>query len=95
MFDTIANTDRRIFSFGLPLILRQSSFFIKGQLDRLFIYEQYTKAELGVYSAGVQVAAVLPIVLMALNKAIVPYYYQGLKEKKLSLQSIKKYTLFV
>lgn len=83
-----------IFSFGIPLILHQSSFFIKGQLDRLFIYEQYTKAELGIYSAGIQVAAVLPIVLMALNKAIVPYYYQGLKEKKLSIQSIKKYTLF-
>lgn len=83
-----------IFSFGIPLILHQSSFFIKGQLDRLFIYEQYTKAELGIYSAGVQVAAVLPIVLMALNKAIVPYYYQGLKEKKLTIQSIKKYTLF-
>lgn len=83
-----------IFSFGIPLILHQLSFFIKGQLDRLFIYEQYSKAELGIYSAGVQVAAVLPIVLMALNKAIVPYYYQKLKEKKLSIQSIKKYTLY-
>ena len=82
-----------IFSFGLPLILHQSSFFIKGQLDRLFIYEQYTKAELGVYSAGIQVAAVLPIVLMALNKAILPYYYQNLKEDKLSISTIKKYTL--
>lgn len=82
-----------LFSFGVPLILHQSSFFIKGQLDRLFIYEQYSKAELGIYSAGVQVAAVLPIVLMALNKAIVPYYYQNLKEKKLSIQTIKKYTL--
>lgn len=82
-----------IFSFGIPLILHQSSFFIKGQLDRLFIYEQYTKAELGVYSAGIQVAAVLPIVLMALNKAILPYYYQNLKEDKLSISTIKKYTL--
>lgn len=82
-----------IFSFGIPLILHQSSFFIKGQLDRLFIYEQYSKAELGIYSAGVQVAAVLPIILVALNKAIVPYYYQNLKEKKLSIQTIKKYTL--
>ncbi len=82
-----------IFSFGIPLILHQSSFFIKGQLDRLFIYEQYTKAELGIYSAGVQVAAVLPIVLMALNKAILPYYYQNLKEDKLSISTIKKYTL--
>ncbi|WP_173912021.1 oligosaccharide flippase family protein [Acinetobacter sp. Marseille-Q1618] len=82
-----------LFSFGVPLILHQSSFFIKGQLDRLFIYEHYSKAELGIFSAGVQVAAVLPIVLMALNKAIVPYYYQNLKEKKLSIQTIKKYTL--
>ena len=82
-----------IFSFGVPLILHQSSFFIKGQLDRLFIYEQYTKAELGIYSAGVQVAAVLPIILMALNKAILPYYYQNLKNQKLSIQTIKKYTI--
>ena len=83
-----------IFSFGIPLILHQSSFFIKGQLDRLFIYEQYTKAELGVYSAGVQVAAVLPIILMALNKAIVPYYYKNLKESKLNIKKIKKYTIY-
>ena len=82
-----------VFSFGIPLILHQSSFFIKGQLDRLFIYEQYSKAELGIYSAGVQVAAVLPIALMALNKAIVPYYYGKLKDKTLSIQTIKKYTV--
>ncbi|MDD9315352.1 MULTISPECIES: oligosaccharide flippase family protein [Acinetobacter calcoaceticus/baumannii complex] len=83
-----------IFSFGLPLILHQSSFFVKGQLDRIFIYQQYSKAELGVYSAGVQIAAVLPIVLMALNKAIVPYYYQGLKDNSLTIAKIKKYTLY-
>ncbi|MEG9788020.1 oligosaccharide flippase family protein [Acinetobacter baumannii] len=84
-----------IFSFGLPLILHQSSFFVKGQLDRIFIYQQYSKAELGVYSAGVQIAAVLPIILMALNKAIVPYYYQGLKDNSLTIAKIKKYTLYI
>ncbi|WP_278491471.1 oligosaccharide flippase family protein [Acinetobacter gyllenbergii] len=83
-----------IFSFGLPLILHQSSFFIKGQLDRIFIYQQYSVAELGIYSAGVQIAAVLPIILMALNKAIVPYYYQGLKDSSLTIAKIKKYTLY-
>ncbi|MFW1923301.1 oligosaccharide flippase family protein [Acinetobacter geminorum] len=83
-----------IFSFGLPLILHQSSFFIKGQLDRIFIYQQYSKAELGIYSAGVQIAAVLPIVLMALNKAIVPHYYQGLKNNTLNIERIKRYTLY-
>ncbi|KMV04422.1 oligosaccharide flippase family protein [Acinetobacter baumannii] len=83
-----------IFSFGLPLILHQSSFFIKGQLDRIFIYQQYSKIDLGIYSAGVQIAAVLPIILMALNKAIVPYYYQGLKDNSLTIAKIKKYTLY-
>lgn len=82
-----------IFSFGLPLILHQSSFFVKGQLDRIFIYQQYSKAELGVYSAGVQIAAVLPIILMALNKAIVPHYYQSLKNNSLNIGKIKKYVL--
>ncbi|MFX8569942.1 flippase, partial [Acinetobacter baumannii] len=75
-------------------ILHQSSFFIKGQLDRIFIYQQYSKSALGIYSAGVQIAAVLPIVLMALNKAIVPYYYQGLKDNSLTVEKIKKYTLY-
>nr|WP_174507018.1 oligosaccharide flippase family protein [Acinetobacter sp. Marseille-Q1620] len=82
-----------ILTFGGPLILHQSSFFVKGQLDRLFIYQQYSKAELGMYSAGVQIASVLPIILMALNKAIVPYYYNGLKEGTLTINRIKKYAL--
>ena len=30
---------------------------------------------LGVYSAGYQTASVLGVLLMALNKATVPYYY--------------------
>ncbi|MFV5458432.1 oligosaccharide flippase family protein [Acinetobacter baumannii] len=83
-----------IFSFGLPLILHQSSFFVKGQLDRILIYQQYSKVDLGIYSAGVQIAAILPILLLALNKAIVPYYYQWLKDNSLTIQKIKKYTLY-
>ena len=82
-----------IFSFGIPLILHQLSFFMKGQVDRIFIYKLYTPAELGVYSAGVQIASILTIFFMALNKAIVPYYYEELKNKKLTIEKIKKYTL--
>lgn len=83
-----------VFSYGLPLILHQLGIYAKGQLDRVFIYQQYSKAELGVYSAGVQVAALLPVVLLAMNKAIVPYYYQSLKDNSLTIGVIKKYTLY-
>ena len=82
-----------IFTFGIPLILHQLSFFMKGQVDRIFIYKLYTIAELGVYSAGVQIASVLIIFFMALNKAILPYYYEGLKNKELTVEKIKRYTL--
>lgn len=82
-----------IFSFGIPLILHQLSFFMKGQVDRIFIYKLYTPAELGVYSAGVQIASVLTIFFMALNKAIVPYYYEKLKNGFLTVEKIKKYSL--
>lgn len=82
-----------IFSFGIPLILHQLSFFMKGQVDRIFIYKLYSVTELGIYSAGVQIASVLTIFFMALNKAIVPYYYENLKNGILTIDKIKKYTL--
>lgn len=82
-----------IFSFGIPLILHQLSFFMKGQVDRIFIYKLYSATDLGVYSAGVQIASVLTIFFMALNKAIVPYYYEKLKNGVLTAKKIKKYSL--
>lgn len=82
-----------IFAFGIPLVLHQLSFFMKGQVDRIFIYQLYTPTELGVYSAGVQIASVLTIFFMALNKAIVPYYYEKLKNGNLTVAKIKKYSL--
>ena len=83
-----------IFSFGLPLILHQSSFFIKGQLDRIFIYKNFSMSELGIYSAGVQIASVLPIIFMALNKACVPHYYEMIKNSKITNSDIVKYAIY-
>ena len=82
-----------IFSFGGPLILHQLGFFMKGQIDRIFIYEIYSATELGIYSAGVQIASVLTIFFMALNKAIVPYYYERMKNNTITIDIIKKYTI--
>lgn len=82
-----------IFAFGLPLIFHHLSAWAKGQLDRIMIYEMYSKQELGIYSAGFQLATILSILLLALNKAIVPYYYQSLKSQQLNPYQIRKYAL--
>lgn len=76
-----------ILAFGVPLIFHHLSFFVKGQVDRFFIYQHYESSELGVYSAGVQLAAILPILLMAVNKALLPHFYGSLKRNQAAVRA--------
>ena len=83
-----------IFAFGLPLILHHASGFIKGQLDRILIYQNYSSQQLGLYAAAYQIASVLAVMLMAINKATVPYYYQAMKQNKLSINQIRRFAVY-
>lgn len=83
-----------LFSFGLPLILHNSSIFLKGQLDRVFIYHKFSEADLGLYAMGAQIAMILAIVIQALNKATLPYFYEALKQKKINISHIHKWALY-
>lgn len=82
-----------IFGFGLPLLLHHGSIFVRGQLDRIFIYHQFSEKDLGLYAMGATVASIASVGIMAINKAIVPYYYEGLKQGKLTLPKIHQWTL--
>ncbi|EPB9697120.1 oligosaccharide flippase family protein [Escherichia coli] len=84
-----------LIGFGGPLILHQISGFLKGQLDRVLIYSRFSASDLGVYSAAFQIASVLLILIMALNKALVPYYYSELKKKHIVFDDIKKTCVFL
>lgn len=83
-----------ILGFGLPLILHYASFFLKGQLDRIFIYHKFSETDLGLYAMGAQLALVVSIAIQALNKAIIPYFYESLKQKKLVIKQLHKWALF-
>lgn len=80
-----------ILGFGLPLVLHVLSYTVKGQFDRVLIYNNFSKSELGVYSAGVQIASVLSVFIMAVNTATLPYFYQYMKEKKINVSIVKSY----
>lgn len=82
-----------IFGFGLPLLLHHGSIFARGQLDRIFIYHQFSEKDLGLYAMGATVASIVSVGIMAINKAIIPYYYEGLKQGKLTLPKIHRWTL--
>lgn len=83
-----------ILGFGLPLILHHASIFLKGQLDRIFIYHQFSQADLGLYAMGAQIATILAILVQAVNKAMVPYLFEGLKQQRINLAQLHKYALF-
>ena len=79
-----------ILTLGLPLLLHGLSYTIKGQLDRVLIHERFSSHELGVYSAGVQVASSLTIVIMAVNSALVPHLYERLKSQRMTVRQVHR-----
>lgn len=81
-------------AFGVPLIFHNVSLFLRGQLDRIFIFHQFNQAELGLYAMGAQIATILMIVLQAINKALVPYLFEGLKQQRIRLTHIHRWALY-
>lgn len=79
-----------ILTLGLPLLLHGLSYTIKGQLDRVLIHERFSSHELGIYSAGVQVASSLTIVIMAVNSALVPHLYERLKSHRMTVMQLHR-----
>jgi len=80
--------------FGGPLIFHNLSLFFKGQLDRLLVYNIYSSSELGIYSTSFMIASVLSVIFLALNRATLPYYYEALKNKSLTLKGLNKIIIF-
>lgn len=84
-----------ILVFGAPLIFHQLSIYAKGAMDRVLIdeFSNVSNKELGLYAAAYQLSSIIQIVLVSINKAVVPYYYQALKNKVINEGVILKYSL--
>lgn len=82
-----------VLCFGLPLIIHQLSFWGKGQFDRFLIVKEFSRSELGLYSASFQVSSIIIIVLYAINKAIVPILYQKIKKREIGHLEIMKFVI--
>jgi len=74
-----------IFLFSYPLLLHSIASFGKTNLDRIIIYDKFSASTLGVYYTAFQVSSVISVILMALNKALMPYYYEKLKNKDITI----------
>lgn len=83
-----------LLSLGAPLLLHQLSNLIKGQLDRFVLFRHYSAEEVGIYAAGFQLASVLAVLLLAANKAAVPYFFQHLKSGRFQAADVRRWAWF-
>lgn len=80
-----------VFSFGFPLIFHALSYTIKGQFDRVLIFNSFSANDLGIYAAGVQIASIVSVLALAVNTAVIPYIYQAFKDKVIDKSDILRW----
>lgn len=83
-----------VLGFGLPLVLHHISNLLKGQLDRIFIYHLFNEVELGLYAMGANIALLINMLILAVNKASIPYYFEAMKNNKISIKWIHQKALY-
>ncbi|ENS5357170.1 oligosaccharide flippase family protein [Vibrio cholerae] len=82
-------------AFGLPLIVHNLAFFAKSQFDRVYIFSVYGSGDLGVYFSAYQLASILSILLMAANRAMLPYLFKGFKNDEIKVSDIRKLSIYI
>jgi O-antigen/teichoic acid export membrane protein len=75
------NIFKSIFRFGFPTVFYSLSAFIFLNSDRYFVNHFLGVNSLGIYSAVVQVCAVMSIFNSSLNAAWMPWLFENLKKK--------------
>jgi O-antigen/teichoic acid export membrane protein len=85
--------------FGVPLIPHALSNFILSYFDRIAINQLTGSLNTGLYSFAYNVGMIMAVVVMAMNKAWVPMFYDNLKEnnyKKINSMAVdySKYIFF-
>ncbi len=83
---------RNIAWISVPFIFERLSIFVLSNSDRYFIdkYDLKGTEQVGLYSVGAQVAAVVGLVILSVNGAYQPFVFKNLAEK--NKEKVKKGT---
>lgn len=68
--------------FGLPIIVHLLSGFILNSVDQIMINKMIGSHETGIYSFAYKVGMLFQMVIMGLNQAWVPIFYEKLRDDK-------------
>jgi len=80
-------------AFGIPLIPHSLAGIINTATDRLFIANMVGVADVGVYTVGYQIGAIINLLAMAFNQAYVPWLFKKLNQNnEQTKRKIVRYT---
>ena len=71
-------------AFNIPLIPHYLSSQILNQADRIMIGNMIGKGEAAIYSVAYNIAAIMQIVITAINSSFTPYMYKSIKDGECS-----------
>lgn len=74
--------------YGVPLIPHSVGAWILMSSDRFFLNMYSTKEELGIYGLGYQFGMLVYFLIVAINKAYVPFFFKTAVEEKENASSI-------
>ena len=79
-----------VFKYGLPFIPERLAVFFMFYSDRFFIDYYEGTDDVGLYSAGAQIAVILNLICHSLNSTFYPYFYKRLAKDKPDYAGLRK-----
>jgi len=79
-----------VFKYGLPFIPERLAVFFMFYSDRFFIDFYEGTDDVGLYSAGAQIAVILNLVCHSLNSTFYPFFYKRLAKDKPDYAGLRK-----
>jgi O-antigen/teichoic acid export membrane protein len=79
------NTDyvRQVLNMGLPIMVHTTAAAAMVSLDKLILNKYLTLSSVGIYTLGYKFGLVMSIVVMSVNRAWMPNYYELMKQQEL------------
>ena len=72
----------QVLRFGLPIILHATSAALMASIDRVILEKFVPLSEVGVYTLGYQIGLVMGVIVMSINRAWNPHYYELMNQQE-------------
>ena len=84
-------------SFGSPVVLHLLSLYILNNFDQVMINKMVGSKAVGLYSIAYQISMIYLFIIMGINQAWVPLFYEKMKNKEyVNIDNVlKRYSIFI